>query len=50
MNLSLLLMISSIIFFIVVVETIFRPRLDKTEEGNLLLWYGRSKRSYVKIY
>ena len=32
-----------------VVEFGWRPRLDKTSEGEWLLWYGNKKRKYYKI-
>jgi hypothetical protein len=47
---SLTILILCIFFLIIVLEVVFRPRLDRTEEGNLLLWYGRNKREYFKIY
>ena len=30
-------------------EILFRPRLDVTREKELLLWYGRRKRKYIKL-
>ena len=28
----------------------FRPRLDRTKEGWVLLWYGRNDRKYIKLF
>jgi hypothetical protein len=32
-----------------VIEFRLRTRLDKTDEGDVLLWYGRKKRKYFKF-
>mgnify|MGYP001565119412 FL=1 len=26
------------------------PKIDKTSEGEILLWYGNKKRKYIKIW
>ena len=39
-----------ILLIIIAVEVVFSPRLDYTNEGNLLLWYGRKFRNYIKIF
>ena len=41
--------ITGILLLILLVEIIFRPRLDITKEGDLFLWYGHKKRKYIKI-
>jgi len=38
-----------VILIVIVIELAFSPRLDKTRNGDLLLWYGRNKRKYIKI-
>lgn len=45
--------IALIILSIIIIELNWKPRLDKTSEGNLLLWYNNddfSGRKYLKIY
>ena len=32
------------------VEVIFRPRILITVEKDVLLWYGRDKRDYIKLF
>jgi len=42
-----------IIAFVVVIlliEIIFKPRLDLTRERKLLLWYGRKRRDYIELF
>lgn len=41
----------SILIIVVLLNLIFRPKLDKTRDGKWLLWYnaGRSKRSYIEL-
>lgn len=39
-----------ILFIIILINYIFKPNLDWTSEGELLLWYGKNKRKYFKIY
>jgi hypothetical protein len=34
---------------LIIVEIVFRPRIDRTRDGDLLLWYGRRKRNYIKL-
>lgn len=42
--------IAILIFMGFMVEIVYRPRLDYTEERELLLWYeGKEKRVYKKI-
>jgi len=31
------------------VEFLFRPRIDRTSEGDWLLWYGTKTRKYFKF-
>lgn len=38
-----------IIVSVLVVELIFRPRIDITTERQILLWYGRKNRMYFFI-
>ena len=38
-----------IIALIAVIEIELKPRLDKTKEGDVLLWYGKTKRDYKKL-
>lgn len=42
--------ISIILLIVVIVEATLRPRLDKTREGDILLWYGRTTRKYIKLW
>lgn len=42
-------MVGFIIGFFIGIEFWFRPRFDKTDEGDILLWYGNKKRKYFKI-
>jgi hypothetical protein len=36
---------------IIIVEFLFRPRIDFTKDKKILLWYGRSlKRKYFIIF
>lgn len=43
-------MIYIIILIIIISEIIWSPRLDKTIEGDLLLWYNKNKhREYIKL-
>jgi len=35
------------IIFLILIEIIFKPRLDITEQKALLLWYGRKIRNYI---
>lgn len=37
------------ILIVIFIELIFRPRIDVTKEKDVLLWYGRNKRNYIKI-
>lgn len=37
------------LWLVIGVEICFRPRLDKTDNGNILLWYGKEKRKYFLI-
>lgn len=37
------------ILIVIFIELILRPRLDVTKEKDVLLWYGRNKRNYIKI-
>lgn len=39
----------TLLLIILAIEIIFRPRLDITVEQELLLWYGRTKRKYIKL-
>lgn len=43
--------IVSIVVFCGLMEVVFSPRLDKTDEGDTLLWYTGmdSKRKYFKL-
>jgi hypothetical protein len=36
-----------LIILLILIELIFKPRLDITEQKALLLWYGRRVRNYV---
>ncbi len=42
----------NIILILVLIVSIwyYKPSLDYTKEKNLLLWYGRSNRKYVKLW
>lgn len=31
-------------------EILYKPRLDKTSKGNMLLWYGRKTRNYIVLW
>lgn len=42
-------MVVVVIIVFGVIEFRFRPRFDKTDEGDLLLWYGSKKRKYFKL-
>lgn len=42
-------MILVIFIGICLIESELRPRLDVTKEKDLLLWYGKSKRDFIKI-
>jgi len=33
----------------VIIEYTLSPRIDKTIEGETLLWYGRNKRKFIKL-
>lgn len=33
-----------------IIEILYKPRLDKTSEGNMLLWYGRKTRNYIVLW
>ena len=44
-----MLFIFFILVVIVLIEGIYRPRFDKTREGDLLLWYGKKHRTYIKL-
>ncbi len=46
---NILLFFTGIIILILLIEQIFRPRLDYTREQKLLLWYGRNKRKFIII-
>lgn len=37
-------------FLILVIEIIFKPRLDVTVEKKLLLWYGRKVRNFIVLF
>jgi hypothetical protein len=37
----------SLIIFLILIEIIFKPRLDITEQKAVLLWYGRKVRNYI---
>lgn len=34
----------------IIIEIIYKPRLDITSEGELLLWYGRKYRKYKILF
>lgn len=39
----------TIILLSILIELIFSPRIDITKNKNILLWYGKYKRNYIKI-
>ena len=39
-------MIQLVLLGILLIEILFKPRLDKTRKGDMLLWYGRKQRKY----
>jgi len=39
-----------IIGLLLTLNTIWRPRIDKTKEGEVLLWYGKENRRYKKLW
>ena len=43
------LVIKVILLAIINAELWLKPRIDKTSENDLILWYGRTKRKYYKI-
>jgi hypothetical protein len=45
-------MTTTIILIIIAgaIEIFASPRLNKTNEGRILLWYGHRKRKYIIIY
>ena len=45
----LTIVILTILFFAMLIEYIFIPRLDYTKEKKLLLWYGRINRRYIVL-
>jgi hypothetical protein len=42
-------MIIGILIFAILIEVVFKPRLDITIDKKLLLWYGRRKRNYIVL-
>lgn len=36
-----------IFVFLILVELCFKPRLDRLETGEFILWYGRKQRKYI---
>lgn len=44
--------IIQVVLFTIVVGLIlyFRPDIDRTREGDVLLWYGIKNRKYVKLF
>jgi len=42
-------MIGALLLIVTTIELLFSPRIDRTREGDILLWYGRRKRKYIKI-
>lgn len=47
MNTIIILLVIAIIAL--TVEISFKPRVDETRDGELLLWYGRTNRKYIKL-
>jgi hypothetical protein len=43
------MIITIISILILLIEIIFKPRLDYTSEGWLILWYGHKVRKYTRI-
>jgi len=41
-----LIIILIVLFFS---DLMWKPRLDFTREGNLLLWYGKTTRKHIKL-
>jgi hypothetical protein len=39
-----------IIITFTAVEIIWKPRIDTTEDGKILLWYGRRKREFFILF
>lgn len=42
-------MIIKVILVAIVLELFLKPRLDRTNQGVWLLWYGRKNRDYIKL-
>jgi len=38
------------IITVILIELLFKPRLDFTREKKLLIWYGRRIRNYVVLF
>jgi hypothetical protein len=36
--------------FILAIELLFRPRLDRLEGGEFILWYGKKFRNYIILF
>ena len=45
------MIVSTIVILImaVLIEIQARPRLDKTRDGKLLLWYGKNQRKFIEL-
>jgi len=39
-----------IILILIFIELIFSPRVDITKNKDVLLWYGKTKRKYIKLF
>lgn len=39
-----------LVILTLIVEVVYKPRLDFTREGKLVLWYGRNVREYWILF
>ena len=48
MHFSTILLVT-IVTITTIIEKTLSPRLDRTKDGDLLLWYGRKNRKFIKL-
>lgn len=45
-----MIVLIEVILFLLIIEGIFRPRIDITNVGDVILWYGKKYRKPLKLF
>lgn len=38
-----------LLLLLLIIELIYKPRIDFTRDGKCLVWYGRNNRKYIEL-